>query len=61
MQGVSNQASTVMGAINTQPANSPASSAAAMMLKKALQGQKDDTAQLLQMLEGKGKIVDIKA
>jgi hypothetical protein len=30
------------------------------MLKKTLEGQKSEVAQLLQALEGKGKIVDIR-
>jgi hypothetical protein len=32
-----------------------------MLLKKALESQKAETTQLLQMLEGKGRIVDIRA
>ncbi len=31
------------------------------VLKKALEGQKDSSSELLKMLDPKGKIVDIKA
>ncbi len=60
MQGISSQVSSVASAISAQPA-SPTNSVQGMLLKKALQGQKTEAAQLLQMLEGKGKIVDIRA
>ena len=60
MQGISNQVSSVAATIGTQKASAP-NTAQAMLLKKALQGQKTEAAQLLQMLEGKGKIVDIRA
>jgi hypothetical protein len=60
MQGISSQASSVASAMSAQPSSAP-SSVQGMLLKKALQGQKTEAAQLLQMLEGKGKIVDIRA
>ncbi|MBI1331767.1 MAG: hypothetical protein JST12_00155 [Armatimonadetes bacterium] len=60
MQGISGQASAVNSTIAAQGANA-STSTQATLLKKALQGQKTEAAQLLQMLEGKGKIVDIRA
>ena len=49
-----------MNTINTQRTLG-SNNAQALLLKKALQAQKTDATQLLQMLEGKGKIVDIRA
>jgi hypothetical protein len=60
MQGISSQVSSMAGAISSQPTGTT-SPVQGMMLKKALEGQKTEAAQLLQMLEGKGKIVDIRA
>lgn len=60
MQGVSNQTASVMNTISTQRTPN-SNNAQANLLKKALDAQKSDAAQLLQMLEGKGKIVDIRA
>ncbi len=59
MQGVSNSVSSVMSTIQSQPTGNQ--SVQASLLKKALEAQKSDATQLLQMLEGKGKIVDIRA
>ena len=60
MQGISSQASSIAGAMGAKPVggSNPIQGA---MLKKALEGQKTEAAQLIQMLEGKGKIVDIRA
>jgi hypothetical protein len=60
MEGISNQASNVASTIAAQGAKAP-NATQALLLKKALQNQKSEAAQLLQMLEGKGKIVDIRA
>ena len=60
MQGVSSQVSSVASTISAQGAGAP-NATHALLLKKALQGQKAEAAQLLEMLEGKGKIVDIRA
>jgi hypothetical protein len=61
MQGISNQASSVAATMNASPVGGTQNKVQGMLLKKALEGQKSDVAQLLQMLEGKGKIVDIRA
>ncbi len=61
MQGISNQAQSVANSINTDSVSSTQTRVQGMLLKKALESQKAETTQLLQMLEGKGRIVDIRA
>lgn len=59
MQGVSGAASQINATIQTRTSAMP-NSAQASLLKKALEAQKADAAQLLAMLDGKGKVVDIR-
>ncbi len=61
MQGISSQVTSIASQINTDPAANAQTRVQGMLLKKALEGQKSETAQLLSMLEGKGRIVDIRA
>ncbi|MEI8281861.1 MAG: hypothetical protein WCG75_05615 [Armatimonadota bacterium] len=61
MQGISSQVTSVANAISTDPAANAQTRVQGMLLKKALESQKSETAQLLSMLEGKGRIVDIRA
>lgn len=61
MQGISSQAQSVANSINTDSVSSTQTRVQGMLLKKALESQKAETTQLLQMLEGKGRIVDIRA
>jgi hypothetical protein len=61
MQGISNQISSIASQISTDPVANSQTRVQGMLLKKALENQKSETAQLLSMLEGKGRIVDIKA
>ncbi len=61
MQGISSQAQSVANSISTDPVSSTQTRVQGMLLKKALESQKAETTQLLQMLEGKGRIVDIRA
>jgi Putative motility protein len=49
-------------ALSTVTQTNPTSTGAgAQMLKKALAGQQSEVTQLLQMLDGKGKNIDIRA
>ncbi|HLO97453.1 MAG TPA: hypothetical protein VK171_02560 [Fimbriimonas sp.] len=59
MQGLSSAASQINATVQARSSAVP-NSAQAGLLKKALEAQKSDAAQLIQMLEGKGKIVDIR-
>lgn len=59
MQGVSGAASQINATIQARTSAVP-NAAQAGLLKKALQAQKADAATLLSMLEGKGKVVDIR-
>ncbi len=61
MHWISIQAQSVSNSINTDPVSSTQTRVQGMLLKKALESQKAETTQLLQMLEGKGRIVDIRA
>ena len=61
MQGISSQVANVASQISTDPAANAQTRVQGMLLKKALESQKSETAQLLSMLEGKGRIVDIRA
>lgn len=61
MQGISSQVSSVASAISADPVSNSQTRVQGMLLKKALESQKAETTQLLQMLEGKGRIVDIRA
>jgi hypothetical protein len=61
MQGISNQAQSIANSINVDPVSSTQTRVQGMLLKKALESQKAETTQLLQMLEGKGRIIDIRA
>ena len=60
MQGISSQVASVNNSINADPM-SPTNSVQVNLLKKALEAQKSESTQLMQMLDGKGKIVDIRA
>ena len=60
MNGISGQVASVNSSINADPM-SPTNKLQVNLLKKALEAQKSDAAELMQMLEGKGKIVDIRA
>ena len=60
MQGISSQVASVNNSINADP-TAPTNSVQVNLLKKALEAQKSESTQLMQMLEGKGKIVDIRA
>ena len=60
MQGISSQVASVNNSINADPM-SPTNSIQVNLLKKALEAQKSESTQLMQMLDGKGKIVDIRA
>ena len=60
MQGISSQVASVNNSINADPMN-PTNRLQINLLKKALEAQKSESTQLMQMLEGKGKIVDIRA
>ena len=61
MQGISSQVSSITNAINVDPVSNTQARVQGMLLKKALESQKAETTQLLQMLEGKGRIMDIRA
>ena len=61
MQGISAQVSSVASTINADPVNNAQTRVQGMLLKKALENQQFETTQLLQLLEGKGRIVDIQA
>ena len=60
MQGISSQVASVNNSINADP-TAPTNSVQVNLLKKALEAQKSESTQLTQMLDGKGKIVDIRA
>lgn len=60
MQGISSQVSSVASSLSSEPV-SPQTRVQGMLLKKALESQKAETAQLLSLLEGKGRNVDIRA
>jgi hypothetical protein len=61
MQGISSQVANIASQISTDPVANAQTRVQGMLLKKALESQKSETAQLLSMLEGKGQIVDIQA
>jgi hypothetical protein len=61
MNGISGSSSVASALSAAQVAPADNRTAQMSMLQKALKGQQSDTAQLLQMLEGKGKIIDIRA
>jgi hypothetical protein len=60
MQGISSQVASVNSSINADPM-SPTNRLQVNLLKKALEAQKSEASDLMSMLEGKGKIVDIRA
>ena len=45
----------------TQPSSDVGAKVQMSLLKKALESQQSQTADLMKMLEGKGKVIDIRA
>ena len=60
MQGISGQVASVNSSVSADPLSATAK-LQVNLLKKALEAQKSEAADLMQMLEGKGKTVDIRA